>query len=934
MRRLAYPILSALLAACVLLGAAAPARAFTVPVAASFSTAVPANRQSVIALQGSDAEGTSLVFATTSSPAHGALSSLNTATGYVVYTPTSGYVGSDSFNYTVTSGGETSAAGTVTLSVTTQKTTVTGTITDPGGGPRSGKVTFILTQQATTPAGLSPVGASVSAALNSSGAFTVQVYPSRSMSPAAYYQVWFNDSTGRGESLGVYDIPASTTAVTLSTTKLTDTNLAARYTFVSEAALKSAIGAGATQFSVGGDAAGDIYYRDSAGKLARLAAGAAGQTLEVVSGLPTWVDPDGGAGGLRTQAVGYWKLDESGGAAYQNSAGADVITPSGSFAGAGKVGSAPSFYDASSRYAAAPDSAALSASAGQPLYLAFWFYNELEPSANNPGIVSKRGGTLSEYQVYYNKGSHRLGFTVWNGATATEVFTANSSITTGVWHFVEAWHDPAAATINIRLDRGATASAAFAGNVNDSNSPFELGRAGSDYLSARVDELGLWKSLLNSQQSTALYNEASGSTWPFSSASSSSAGSTSAKTYTFDIKEDFGASGSETTTTTSGSTTAGATTVNVVSAASFQVGQGVLIYDAGAGTDDYVGEITAVAGGALTVTPATSRTVASGTTVQHDDCGAMQASLDASATGAKTFFPRGVYRCNRPVNGTTNAVLTYVMNGSGNAPYSPIWEGEFVTRTSENAPPWTGVVIDISRITSKTSSGTFPSWLNCRAYVSTIGGGGLANFNYAAPELRNFYIRAGPNSQISALNFNNCIDVTLENIQGDTNELFGSITEPTNSQSTFIILPGVNNHAQVKAEGVSVFGWYNCFQLSEHAKLDVICSKSKNVIVPTAGGHLNQGRVHYESVPSIIKTTGTLAQKATFFLTVTGERNEAAAGLWYGAQANKDIDIHTAGDVRGKINYFNTQPTLGANIQSTNTSGYLRFHNLYTGTDH
>jgi lysophospholipase L1-like esterase len=246
MRRFSNPVLPVLLAACLLLGAmgAPSARAFTVPVAASFSTAVPANRQSVIALQGSDAEGTSLVYATTSSPSHGALSGLNTATGYVVYTPTAGYTGSDSFNYTVTSGGETSTAGTVTLTVTTQKTTVTDTITDPSGAPRSGKVTFILTQAVTTPAGLTPVGSSVSAALNSSGTFTVQLYPSRSMSPAAYYQVWFNDAaTLRQELLGVYDIPAATTPVGLAAYKVTDTNLAARYTFASQAGVEALAGA-------------------------------------------------------------------------------------------------------------------------------------------------------------------------------------------------------------------------------------------------------------------------------------------------------------------------------------------------------------------------------------------------------------------------------------------------------------------------------------------------------------------------------------------------------------------------------------------------------------------------------------------------------------------------------------------------------------------
>src|ERR1044072_1246909 len=134
-------IIAPLLVLALLSVLARPAFAFAAPVAASFSTAVPVNRQSLIQLQGSDVEGTSLVYATTSSPSHGALSSLNTSTGYVVYTPTTGYTGSGSFTYTVTSEGDTSVAGTVTISVTSAKTTVTDTITDPSGNPRSGKVT-------------------------------------------------------------------------------------------------------------------------------------------------------------------------------------------------------------------------------------------------------------------------------------------------------------------------------------------------------------------------------------------------------------------------------------------------------------------------------------------------------------------------------------------------------------------------------------------------------------------------------------------------------------------------------------------------------------------------------------------------------------------------------------------------------------------------
>lgn len=242
MQRLTNKLFSMAFAASLLLAMATAAYA-GVPVSSSFSTSVPANRQTAITLLGSDPEGTALTYAIVASPGHGALSNLDASSGALLYTPTTDYTGADSFTYTVTSGGQTSTAGTVTLMVTNAKTRIVDTIMDASGAPRSGTVTFILTQQVTTPSGISPKGATVSAALNASGQFDVQVYPSKSLFPEAYYQVWFADSrTLNRELIGIYEIPLSTaSSILLAPYKVTDTNLAARYTFIS-AAQANAIG--------------------------------------------------------------------------------------------------------------------------------------------------------------------------------------------------------------------------------------------------------------------------------------------------------------------------------------------------------------------------------------------------------------------------------------------------------------------------------------------------------------------------------------------------------------------------------------------------------------------------------------------------------------------------------------------------------------------
>lgn len=67
---------------------------------------------------------------------------------------------------------------------------------------------------------------------------------------------------------------------------------------------------GSVQFDLGSDAAGDIYYRDSSGNLARLPIGVSGQQLTVVGGLPAW---------SAASAVGYDTIQNQGTSVTQRS---------------------------------------------------------------------------------------------------------------------------------------------------------------------------------------------------------------------------------------------------------------------------------------------------------------------------------------------------------------------------------------------------------------------------------------------------------------------------------------------------------------------------------------------------------------------------------------------------------------------------------------
>ncbi|HYY94058.1 MAG TPA: hypothetical protein VE713_06030 [Pyrinomonadaceae bacterium] len=118
------------------------------------------------------------------------------------------------------------------------KTHVVDVEHDASGNPLTGKITFILTQKsASTPDGLVVASPSVSAVLDSAGKFDVWLYPSSSMSPINYYQVYVTAGAGSQTFLGVYSIPSSASVVTLAPYRVTDAALAAQYTFADAASV-------------------------------------------------------------------------------------------------------------------------------------------------------------------------------------------------------------------------------------------------------------------------------------------------------------------------------------------------------------------------------------------------------------------------------------------------------------------------------------------------------------------------------------------------------------------------------------------------------------------------------------------------------------------------------------------------------------------------
>ncbi|GEM_PF-4152859 len=104
--------------------------------------------------------------------------------------------------------------------------------------------------------------------------------------------------------------------------------------------------------------------------------------------------------------------------------------------------------------------------------------------------------------------------------------------------------------------------------------------------------------------------------------------------------QSYGAAGVITTTTLAAQLDAGSTSATLADASSFEVGHGMAIPGAGAAGAELVVTLTDVTGNVVSWTGASSTTVASGTTVHHDDT---QAFFSAMATAKHVYAPWGNY---------------------------------------------------------------------------------------------------------------------------------------------------------------------------------------------------------------------------------------------------------------------------------------------------
>jgi concanavalin A-like lectin/glucanase superfamily protein len=212
--------------------------------------------------------------------------------------------------------------------------------------------------------------------------------------------------------------------------------------------------------------------------------------------------------------ISYWKLDEASGVAI-DSVGANTLTDNNTVtSAAGKVAGARQFTAAQSEWLSCADNAALS-TGDIDFSIAVWINLNAGVTTR---VVASKGNlgayTTAEFSVEHSGGA-TITFYVGNGAASANV---GKALAVSGWHFVVAWHDSVANTINIQVDNGTLASTSYSGGSYDSAFDFNIGKwanyAGG-YFDGLIDELAIWKRLLTAAERTSLYNAGAGITHPF-----------------------------------------------------------------------------------------------------------------------------------------------------------------------------------------------------------------------------------------------------------------------------------------------------------------------------------------------------------------------------------------------------------------------------------
>lgn len=209
---------------------------------------------------------------------------------------------------------------------------------------------------------------------------------------------------------------------------------------------------------------------------------------------------------------GYWKLDEGSGDA-TDSKGANTLVDNNSVGtAAGVVSSARHFTSfITPSFLSIVDNTDLSMGDIDFTIGAWVYYDGTLSGCGCSGTIMGKftAGSTIEYGLELTSVPARYQFFVSNDGTSQTTIPATSFgvPADNTWHYVVAWHDATANTINIQIDNSTVDSTAHTTGVFDSTNSFRLSqKTAATGWKGQIDEAFVTKRVLTSGERTALYN--------------------------------------------------------------------------------------------------------------------------------------------------------------------------------------------------------------------------------------------------------------------------------------------------------------------------------------------------------------------------------------------------------------------------------------------
>jgi len=213
----------------------------------------------------------------------------------------------------------------------------------------------------------------------------------------------------------------------------------------------------------------------------------------------TVTPPNPGVSGL----AAWWSLNETLGQR-NDSQGANHLSPTGKLGYAvGRQGNAASFNPAYPSVLTHADNTQLRSGEMSFTLFAHFYLN----SAGGTGVLINKD---SDYSLRYSASA--LTFSMGQGKNSLTV--TSPTFSAGSWHTVAAWYDSALHTLNIQIDNGTVTSVSYGGNAGATpiTSPLSIGAYtnSTSVFNGLLDEVALYKRVLNVNERTWLYNSGMG----------------------------------------------------------------------------------------------------------------------------------------------------------------------------------------------------------------------------------------------------------------------------------------------------------------------------------------------------------------------------------------------------------------------------------------